>query len=68
MTCSNCQRNHSCGCQAATASNGAACCSQCIVEYERNLNATAPQQNQVQQNNNPIGIQIQNITYQHNYT
>ena len=37
MTCSNCNARLSCGCQRKTASDGKACCSNCIASYENNL-------------------------------
>jgi hypothetical protein len=37
MTCSNCNARLSCGCQRKTASDGKACCSNCIAAYENKL-------------------------------
>jgi|694.fasta_scaffold00187_13 hypothetical protein len=37
MTCSNCGARLSCGCQRKTASDGKACCSNCISFYEKGL-------------------------------
>jgi hypothetical protein len=36
-TCSNCNRNLSCGCQKKVASDGKSACGTCITQYESNL-------------------------------
>jgi hypothetical protein len=37
--CPNCSRKLSCGCQRRVASNGSACCSNCITSLEAKLKA-----------------------------
>jgi hypothetical protein len=37
-TCSNCNKNLSCGCQKKTTSDGKSACSTCITQYEIGLN------------------------------
>ena len=39
MTCLNCSRTLTCGCQKKMASNGKWVCSSCIQSYENNLKA-----------------------------
>ncbi len=45
-TCPNCKKVHGCGCQLATASNGAKVCASCKMTYEADLqkkiNSTNP--------------------------
>jgi len=40
--CPNCHARLSCGCQRRSASNGAACCSNCLASYEAKLKAAKP--------------------------
>ena len=35
--CTNCKRTLSCGCQKKVASDGTSVCSNCIAQYEANL-------------------------------
>lgn len=39
-TCANCGNRLSCGCQKRTASDGKACCSNCIASYEASIKKT----------------------------
>jgi hypothetical protein len=36
--CQNCKREMGCGCNKRTASDGTACCSNCLASYEVSLN------------------------------
>lgn len=40
--CSNCKTKLSCGCQKATASNGAKVCKNCVSAYNQKLLAAQP--------------------------
>lgn len=37
MNCPNCKRSLSCGCQRATAKNGAVVCNSCVAQYNASL-------------------------------
>ena len=37
MTCPNCKRALSCGCQRATATNGVVVCTNCVAQYNASL-------------------------------
>lgn len=67
MICQNCGATHGCGCQQKIASDGKSCCTSCLATYQASLNSTPPQQNPTPQQAH-VGIQIQSITYSHNYT
>ncbi len=46
MNCPNCGSAITCGCQKRTASDGKACCSNCITAYENRLKATGKKDDQ----------------------
>lgn len=41
--CQNCKREMGCGCNKRTASDGKACCSNCLASYEVSLNGKRPE-------------------------
>lgn len=61
--CPKCGLEAGCPCSWQTASDGVKCCSTCFAANQTQHNS---QQHVIQ--NNSIGIQLQPITYQHNYT
>lgn len=60
--CPKCSKEAGCTCSWLTGSDGVKCCQSCFAANQIQHNS----QQQVMQND--VGIQIQSITYQHNYT
>ena len=62
--CKNCGTSLGCSCQLRTASNGTACCSICLVGYERKISgnkapATPPKQGSVSSSNTtPSSVKV----------
>lgn len=63
--CPKCNKEAGCTCSWLTGSDGVKCCQSCFAANQTHYNS---QEQQVVMQPNNVEIQIQSITYQHNYT